>query len=365
MSRVGWAGRDVSVDGLFLRVSRNRGDIRTFGRIDSIRAVNSTRTEGYVRVGYKDPDTSAVWGQMVVSPTTYDFKLPSLTSTPDTIRTDTSRSQLQLVAGIGMNRGPLALQAMARVRRRDSVTLVTPVLSASYAALGVGVRATYEGTSRDSLKRMGIIGEVLPISFARVGGAVDRVVDQASGGLVTTGLRAWAGLRVKEVWFDLGVMRRDSTHLTGPPLIGASGDSATGTANGVTAAIEGRVWRSVRANLWAVQWLDSSRLMRPQYQTRSELFVQTSLPQRFPSGNFGFLFSARHEYRSRSLVPIAPDVLPGVGEHSVSGLLEIRIQSAVISWQVRNIVGSRNYQLPDYLRPRTTNFYGVRWEFWN
>jgi hypothetical protein len=365
-TRVGWAGRDLSVDGLFLRVSRNRGDIRAFGRIDSISGVTSTRTEGYLRVGYKDPDTSAVWSQLVVSPTTYDFKLPSQTSTTtDTIRTDTARAQLQVVAGVGTNRGPLSLQAMARVRRADTLTLVTPVLSASYSSPGVGMRASYEGTSRDSLARMGIIGEVLPIPFARVGAAVDRIVDHASGDLATTGLRAWAGLRVREVWFDLGVMRRDSTMLTAPPLVGASGDSAVGTAHGITASIEGRVWRSVRANLWAVQWLDSSRFMRPQFQTRSEVFVQTNLPQRFPSGNFGFLFSARHEFRSGALVPVGPDLLPGVGEHTVSALLEIRIQTAVISWQVRNIVGSRNYQLPDYLRPRTTNFYGVRWEFWN
>ena len=58
-------------------------------------------------------------------------------------------------------------------------------------------------------------------------------------------------------------------------------------------------------------------------------------------------------------------VLRAAGDHSLSTLLEVRIATAVISWQVRNTVGSRNYQAPDYLRPRTTNFYGVRWEFWN
>ena len=65
------------------------------------------------------------------------------------------------------------------------------------------------------------------------------------------------------------------------------------------------------------------------------------------------------------LFPIGTGVLPAAGEHAVSGLLEIRIATAVVSWQVRNVVGSRNYLAPDYLRPRTTNFYGVRWEFWN
>ena len=65
------------------------------------------------------------------------------------------------------------------------------------------------------------------------------------------------------------------------------------------------------------------------------------------------------------MFPIDAAMLPAAGEHAVTALLEIRIATAVVSWQVRNMVGSRNYLSPDYLRPRTTNFYGVRWEFWN
>jgi hypothetical protein len=369
MARVGWAGRDISIDGLFLRVSRNRGDIRAFGRIDSLRGVDSRRTEGYLRIGYKDPDSSAVWAQVVASPTTYNFQLPSATSTAtDSIKRDTTRSQLQILAGVGTNRGPFSVQAMARIRRWDSVTLVTPVLSGSFAARGVGVRASYEGISRDSLSRMDVVGEVLPIPFVRVGGALDRIVDHEHGHLATTGLRAWAGIRIKEVWVDVGMISRDTVHLTGPNQAGATAgraDTAAGRANGITASIEGRVWRSLFANFWAVQWTDSSLVLRPKYQTRSELFVRTNLARRFPSGNFSFLFSARHEHRSEAHFPVTTGRLPAAGEHAVSGLLEVRIQSAVISWQVRNIVGSRNYQAPDYLRPRTTNFYGVRWEFWN
>jgi hypothetical protein len=369
MTRVGWAGRDVSIDGTFRRVSRNRGDIRPFGRTgDSLRGVQSTRTEGYLRIGYKDPDTSHVWAQVVASPTTYSFKLPSANSNAalaDTIKTDTTRNQQQLLTGVGFNTGALAIQAMARVRRWDSLTRITPEISAGYTARGVGLRASYEGTSRDSLARMSVVGEVLPMPIFRVGGAADRVVDHTRGGFVTTGLRGWAGVRLKEVWLDAGIIRRDSTHLVGPVLFGASRDTIDGPADGLTASIEGRVWRSLYANLWGVKWSDTIGIMRPQYQTRSELFIRTNLPQRFPRGNFGFLFSLRHEYRSKALFPVRTTLLPASGEHTASGLLEIRIATAVVSWQVRNVIGSRNYQFPDYLRPRTTNFYGVRWEFWN
>ena len=366
MARVGWVGRDISIDGTFMRVSRNRGDIRAFGRIDSVRGVDSKRTEGYLRVGYQDPDTSSVWGQLVVSPATYNFRLPSATSNAiDTIRTDTSRSQLQVLAGVGTNRGPLSLQAMARVRRWDSVTLVTPVLSASYSSRGIGARASWESVSRDSLARLDAIAEVLPLPYLRIGGAVDRIQDRKAGSLASMGLRAWSGVRLKEVWFDVGVLRRDSVVLPAAVLVRAAYDSAAAPATGLTASIEGRVWRSVYANMWAVQWTDSSRFLRPQYQARSEVFVRTNLPERFPRGNFGFLLSVRHEYRSKVLFPVGTAVLPAAGEHAVSSLLEIRIATAVVSWQVRNVVGSRNYLAPDYLRPRTTNFYGVRWEFWN
>ena len=366
MARVGWAGNDLSVDGTFMRVSRNRGDILAFGRADTVAGVNSRRTEGYVRFGYKDPDTSRVWGQVVASTATYNFKLPSATSTAaDTIKRDTTRAQLQLLAGVGSNRGPLSLQAMARIRRWDSVMLVTPVLSASYAARGVGLRGSWESVSRDSLSRLDAVGEFLPMPYLRIGGAVDRIQDRQAGSLSSTGLRAWGGIRLKEVWFDVGILRRDSVVLRAPVLVSATGDSASSAATGFTASIEGRVWRSVFANLWAVQWTDSSQFMRPKYQARSEVYVRTNLPQRFPRGNFGFLFSVRHDYRSKAFFQIDSASLPAAGEHAVTALLEIRIATAVVSWQVRNIVGSRNYLAPDYLRPRTTNFYGVRWEFWN
>lgn len=369
MARIGWAGRDLSIDGLFSRVSRNRGNILAFGRPDTIPGVDSRRTSGYVRVGYKDPDTSAVWGQVVASPTSYNFKLPGVSNVPpeaDTIKTDTTRSQLQVLAGIGTNRGPLSLRGMARMRKSDSTTLVTPIISADFSLRGLGLRANYEGPSRDSLSRIDAVGEFLPTGFARIGGAIDRVTDRRAADLTTVGIRAWAGIRFREVWFDAGVIRRDSVRLLAPGLIDAAGDTSGGAADGLTASIQGRVWRSLHANIWAVKWSDTASLYRPQYQTRSELFIRTSLPQRFPKGNFGFLLSARHEYRSATLIPTGTSaVLRASGLHAVSTLLEIRIATAVVSWQVRNTVGSRNYEAPDYLRPRTTNFYGVRWEFWN
>jgi hypothetical protein len=167
---------------------------------------------------------------------------------------------------------------------------------------------------------MDAVAEVLPIPYLRFGGAVDRIQDRRANSLASTGLRAWGGLRLKEVWFDLGVLRRDSVVLPAPVLVGATDDSASGPATGLTASIEGRVWRSLFANLWAVRWMDSSRLLRPEYQSRSELFIRTNLPERFPRGNFSFLLSVRHEYRSKVLFPMESAVLPASGEHAITSL---------------------------------------------
>ena len=50
----------------------------------------------------------------------------------------------------------------------------------------------------------------------------------------------------------------------------------------------------------------------------------------------------------------------------ISTLVEFRIRSAYISWQLRNIVNNQYGFVPGYLASRrATNFYGVRWEFYN
>jgi hypothetical protein len=54
---------------------------------------------------------------------------------------------------------------------------------------------------------------------------------------------------------------------------------------------------------------------------------------------------------------------PGAG--IISTLLEIRISTAVIFWEYRNVVGAIYSTYPGYIMPRLVNLYGVRWQFWN
>ena len=53
------------------------------------------------------------------------------------------------------------------------------------------------------------------------------------------------------------------------------------------------------------------------------------------------------------------------GFRALAFRLEIRIQTAVVSYQFRNLLQEKYAQVPGFFMPRQTQFYGVRWEFWN
>ena len=73
-----------------------------------------------------------------------------------------------------------------------------------------------------------------------------------------------------------------------------------------------------------------------------------------------------HEYRSNSRFPVGTDSLRiSPGYRALSFKLEIRVQTAVVSYQFRNLVQERYSQVPGFNLPRQAQFYGVRWEFWN
>ena len=139
-----------------------------------------------------------------------------------------------------------------------------------------------------------------------------------------------------------------------------------GQATARTLSVRGRLYRAINADAWAIAWSDTSGLYRPRYQTRSELYIQTSLLDRFPRGNFGLLASLAHEYRSSTRFPTKGDSVLTVGDsRTVAFRLEIRIQTAVVSYQFRNLLQQRFAEVPGFNLPRQTQFYGVRWDFWN
>ena len=186
-----------------------------------------------------------------------------------------------------------------------------------------------------------------------------------------TNSRMEAGVRVRDLWLSVGMLRRGPTTLLAPAeftvrYARAAAIRSEGEATGRTIGARGRLWRAINADAWAVAWKDSTGFYRPRYQTRSELYIQTNLLDKFPNGNFGLLASLAHEYRSSSRFPVAADtarIAPGY--RTLTFKLELRVQTAVVTYQFRNLLQEKYAQVPGYNLPRQTQFYGVRWDFWN
>jgi hypothetical protein len=379
ITRLGWANARYSIDAFASRISRHRGVVIGDGFGDSIPSVESARVDAYVRAAVGDPDASRAWAQIIASASRYNyvgqrtFNIASPKTPLDSARAfsslDTATSRSQYILSAGSVNGPLKVSASARFFSGFGTTLTAPAFRASYTLPRLTLSAFGEGKTIDSTSRFDATMRVTPLSFVSVLASVGRTAQEINKDTTygTTYVRAEAGLRLRNVWFLGGVLRRDSVQLAAPKIYDTLFTQRwDGSATGVTAAIRGQVWRLIHADVWAVRWNDSTGFYRPRYQTRSELFVRTNLLDRFPSNNFGFQFSAVHEYRSSVRFPVGRVAfLEAPGYRTVSTLLEIRILSATLSWQFRNLLGERYTEVPFFVAPRQTNFYGVRWEFLN
>ena len=139
-----------------------------------------------------------------------------------------------------------------------------------------------------------------------------------------------------------------------------------GEATARTVAVRGRLFKSLYADAWGIAWDDTAGFYRPRYQSRAELYIQSSLLDHFPKGNFGVLASLAHEYRSKVSFPLPGDSSISTDHvRTLAFKLEIRIQTAVVSYQFRNVLQERYELVPGFNMPRQTQFYGVRWDFWN
>jgi hypothetical protein len=253
---------------------------------------------------------------------------------------------------------------------------------ASFAVGRLGLSAFTEGKSADSISRTDITASFAPLSFINVLASIGRASDHRARDSSVTAqyLRGEIGFRVHDLWLLGGLLRRDSVALA-PPIIYDTvfARVSEGPATGITAAVRGRVWKIIHADVEAVRWSDTLGYYRPRYQARSELFIRTNWLNRFPSGNLGILAALIHEYRSNVRFPVGVRTITGsdttltinpataIGYRTIGTQLEIRIRNgstqATAFWQFRNLLGERYAQVPTFLMPRQTNIYGVRWSF--
>jgi hypothetical protein len=415
MLRVGTARGPWSADLFVERTDRNRGDwVGVIRALDTIPGLESRRTTAYARFGNGDPEVGR-WVQVTASAN--DFRLSprkgndfnAQSTTDSTSIPDTTAFVGQYVLAAGVTYGPFRVSASERLRAFAGRTASTPSARASVetplAAASLFAEASsplspsrIEGTVRLSpLSRIAIVGSATRTGsgyFERMLGDTlsGRTIDSAGvyqpgplffftgfdsleisrfGLAPQTNLRAEAGVRVGDLWISGGLIRRDATTLLPPAELVA--DTVIGTAvrteGKATArmvAVRGRLFKSLYADAWGIAWDDSTGFYRPRYQSRGELYIQTNLLNRFPNGNFGLLASLAHEYRSTVRFPSPTGAILTAGDvRTVAFKLEIRVQTAVVSYQFRNLLQERYQLVPGFFVPRQTQFYGVRWDFWN
>jgi hypothetical protein len=421
MARLGTVRGPWSVDGFFEQSHANRAQWTGTGTSsetqDTVPSLQTERRTTYFRLANGDPDRGR-WMQFMASAMSY---LGSARSSTDVVNTlpsaadsaaalsDSLSYETQYLVTGGVTKGPLQVSAAERVRVGDHRT--SHVLSARASATGDRLAISLFGEGRSYLDPARAEGTVRVAPLRRIAivaaasrtgsGTFDRLFAEPRPGVVLdpsgvfdpstlvgirtqdtaevtryalaaqTNLRAEVGIQIRDLWIAAGMLRRGATTLLAPALFDTTYAKRTsvrteGEATGKTLSVRGRLYKAIQADAWAVKWNDSTGLYRPQYQTRTELFIQTNLLDKFPKGNFGLLTSLAHEYRSNSRFPIGTDsVRIAPGYRALTFKLEIRIQTAIVSYQFRNLLQEKYQQVPGYNFPRQTQIYGVRWEFWN
>ena len=415
MGRLGITHGPWSVDGFFQHNHRNRAPWRGTGdddeRLNLIAGTETDRNTSYLRIGNGNPDLGR-WVQLIAAAQGYLGKPRSTTSVgggiDSTSNGDSTSYESQYLLTGGLKRGPFRVSALERIRVGGNRT--SHVLSGRASAIGgpLSVSLFGEGKSYMNPSRLEATGKLSLLDRIAVIGSASRTdsgtfdrlfVEHRSAAVFTdsgtfnlsglgpfvtpdtsevkryqmaaqTNLRGEVGIRLRDLWIAGGYWRRGGGTFLAPAVFDTlyhltPAVRIEGQATGMVGSISGRLWKSVFADVWGVKW-DSAGFYRPQYQTRSELYVQTNLLDKFPNGNFGILSSLTHEYRSSTPFPVTADsIAVAPGYRVLSFKLEIRVQTATVTYQFRNLLQEKYAMVPGFNMPRQTQFYGIRWDFWN
>lgn len=374
--RLGWAHRNVSVDALLTRLQRRRNETLDFlTQTPVLPAFNGRRDEGYVRVGVGDPERG-VWAQAIGNVLQFRNESPIRASTDTaSAQPDTSLYRAQYVLTGGLTYFGVRLSGIGRARVFDGRTDLAPAVRASFDRSWGSVSALAERAGVDSSRRLDVSARVAPLTRVAFVGAISRTQSGAVvGGGTRNVARAEAAVQVGGAWLSGGRLIRDGGVFAPPIAYEVSNTKPVAVteprAMATVISLRGPVYRQLQADVNGVLW-DAAGAFRPRSQGRAELRLLTNWLSRFPTGEFGANLAIFDEYRSAMSAPFA--ATPGgavttrtTGESNQLGaLVELRLQSAVISFQIRNALGRRLEYVPGLTAPRAVSIYGVRWEFGN
>jgi hypothetical protein len=371
LSRVGVARKSWSIDAFVLRHHPTRDIERpTVGR-PPVLSLDATYTDAYLRAAVGGVN-SGPWAQITVASlgfkgTTAPDRNVAATLLSDTLERRVSETQYNLSAGYTLGAARLELQDRLRALGGSAynsasgrLDLATPVGTLSGFLEHDGFRNT---TNADA----GIRAQPLP--FIAVSGSVARSSISGGSGTAsfpaTTSVRGEVGLRLFGPWISGGFITTDRTVGLAPIVYDTLLlPTEPGRVTARTASIRGPIRGGFGIDAWLTKW-DRDSPYQPQYQSRSEINYTNNFSKRFPRGNLEIKFAGIFEYRGHTVFPLdAGDVQTTVAR-TISGLLEIRIIRAVLSYQQRNILAYQYQVIPGFEMPRVLAIYGVRWDFWN
>jgi hypothetical protein len=380
LGRLGWAKKEWSVDAVLLRTHRSRTEQLRDTSVavsSNLPALDATRHDAYVRVGYGDPDRSR-WLQIIAATSRFVETNTKTSTTGTTTGTstapftgdtvDTTASRAQYVATAGVRLLGATVSATARYRTVRNRWFLTPSARIAYERGSFSATAFAEQQESDSTFRGDVSARVYLLPFLSVAGSLGRNSPLEGNERPTSmAYRGEVGLPVGRLWATGGNMTIDTTLVPGPRAYDTLyQDVAAGARHATFATLSGPIWKGVGINVVAQQW-PSGKAYIPEYQVRSQIYASTSWLSKFPQGNFHVLAAVTHEYRTDIdfPVPTGQDPQRSSQYRVMSTLFELRLYDAVISWQYRNILGDIYRVVPGYTAPRAINYYGVRWDFFN
>ncbi len=366
--RVGIVKPLWGVDAYAIRTSRSRDPQESVGGLASLPEFKGSRTDAYVRATWGRP-LNGSWLQFVAATMNVKERTPGTgpaAPAEGEPPADSSRTEAQYLFAGGTRLGGISLSGTARFRALDGLHTNELAATAAASLAGINVAAYLRSDTRDSLVAAELSVQANPLPLISLSGSVGQTSPMGSSTRPAAFFaNADLGVRVLRATLHGGVLLRDSMQLAAPIVFDASLASRAETgAFGIYARLNGPVWRDIHADITTIHW-DADGWYRPGQLTRASIYLDSWWPRKFPNRTFHIYAGLAYETRADTRFPSSANVVVAPGHTSISSLVEIRILSAVLTWQNRNIRGLEMSEVPGLRLPRRLSIYGVRWVLWN
>ena len=372
LGRIGVAKKSWSIDAFVLRHHPTRAIERPLATSlrPPVLALDATYTDAYVRAAVGGVN-SGPWASVTVASlgykgTTSPDRSIGAVLPSDTLERRASEAQYNVNGGVTL--GALRVEVGDRLRALAG----TSYNSASARADVVSPFATLSGFIEHDAFRKATNADVglraQPLPFLAVSGSFTQSTP-SSGGASSVGstasMRGEAAIKFFGPWVSFGLIRSERTAGLAPVVYDTLLlPTQAGRIAARTASIRGPLISGLGIDAWLVQWNHTGPYI-PKYQGRAEINYANNFAKHFPRGDFAIKAAGVFEYRSHVDFPLSDGDVRTEVSKTLSGILEIRILRAVISYQQRNLLSYQYQVVPGFEMPRVLAIYGVRWEFWN